>query len=330
MPLIGTGRPNIERLRRREDLEGLRAAVTYREERVDFDGSVHDTGASLRVAALEALSGFFGPPVLQGVRDGLRDEHPDVRLAAVRAAAAAELHTAQTELLTGVATWSDPPYGEAVDEAFRLLLQWQLPDTPEQFANELSRNHDIALSDAHRATLLGFAAADPRGEEACLEALAGHLVARLSDGAVDVEVRSRVGTILSWLESRAVSSLADAFSDGGLDSAGVAVAGDLRDNRLLAPLISQAEAPDPEVRAAAATALGKLLDTRGVVTLMELTQDDVFAVRRAAARALDSFGMSAVVVGLAASMPGTSPQPSPESARWIQRALKRADSPGDE
>src|SRR3954452_19572172 len=101
MPLIGTGRPNIERLRRREDLEGLHAAVTYREERVDFDGSVHDTGAELRAGALEALSEFYAPPVEAGVREGLRDDHPDVRLAAVRAAATAELHALQTDLLKG-------------------------------------------------------------------------------------------------------------------------------------------------------------------------------------------------------------------------------------
>jgi HEAT repeat protein len=84
------------------------------------------------------------------------------------------------------------------------------------------------------------------------------------------------------------------------------------------------------VRAAAATALGSLLDTRAVVTLVELTQDEAFAVRQAATRALDAFGMSALVVGLAATMADGNGPPDPDSAGWVRRALVTRARPDQE
>src|SRR5438067_1202994 len=58
--------------------------------------------------------------------------------------------------------------------------------------------------------------------------------------------------------------------------------------------------PDPDVRASAATAAGKLNHTQAVPALLSATQDQEQAVRDAASQALDRMGTAAVIAGLAA------------------------------
>jgi HEAT repeat protein len=56
------------------------------------------------------------------------------------------------------------------------------------------------------------------------------------------------------------------------------------------------------VRAAAATALGRLNDTRAVQALLSATQDPQQSVRDAASEALNGMGMAAVMVVVASVM----------------------------
>lgn len=327
----------MPRLERRGDLAGLRAALGYRKIVADEEGE-WDLGASVRVEAVEALSRFYGPLVADGLTEALRDPHEAVRLAAVDGIARLGVPTAIDELLEGVVSWQDPPYGEAAARALDTLTAWKLPGLAERCAELLLRPDPEMLEERHREALAELVAHDPRGAAAAT-ALARALLARPpgpNDGVAEV----RAEEILVFLGPDAARPLVDAISNGPVGPGAVRAAGFLGDVRLLDPLVRLLGHADPALRAAAATALGRLEDTRAVMPLLGATRDSHRPVRSAASDALNTMGMSAVIVGIAGLIGSGNPAlahggkelPRMGEAGWVEQAvtrlLRRPDDPG--
>jgi len=301
MRLIGSRRPNVKRLQRNGDVPGLCAAVSYREEEVNYNGIVTDTGIGVRLDALRALMDHEGPQLLEAVRSGLSDEQPAVRFWAVQLASRSEPVAVTDDLVRGLATWPDPPHGEARQAVAAVLADWAPPELPERFATALTSTTENALSEEwDRAWLAAFISADSRDNEQATNAVAERLVERVGDEAGEMSTRTRAAEVLRWLGESGSQPLERALARRDPELIVIELAGDLHDSSLLEALVPLCEHPDPSRRGAAARAVGEIQDTRGVAALLRLTQDEVHTVRQAALTALDRFGVSGVVFGLAA------------------------------
>ena len=87
MRLFGRGRPDVKRMVSAGDLDGLVEAIKEPSGAGGSDRGLRPREVRRRVRALQALATLEGPQVEQGVRVGLSDPSPEVRLAAVEAAA---------------------------------------------------------------------------------------------------------------------------------------------------------------------------------------------------------------------------------------------------
>jgi hypothetical protein len=84
MGFLGTRKPNVKALARREDIDGLVQAATFKDLPAGSDGETGDRGAVVREAAILAL-GALGPAAGNGtVAAALCDPSDRVRTAAVR------------------------------------------------------------------------------------------------------------------------------------------------------------------------------------------------------------------------------------------------------
>src|SRR3954453_10762316 len=105
-------RPNIGRLRRRGDVEGLRAARDYRDYTRTREGDVLEIGAPTREAAVEVLGELDAPEALDGLCTATNDPEPRVRAAAVATPSQPGEPKAVEALATALVGWpADDPAG---------------------------------------------------------------------------------------------------------------------------------------------------------------------------------------------------------------------------
>src|SRR3954453_15235871 len=83
MAILGNGRPNVDRLARKEDVEGLCRALRYRDAVTPRDGETVDIGLSIRRKAVAALRDVGDPAVNAAAREAVEDEDEQVALDAV-------------------------------------------------------------------------------------------------------------------------------------------------------------------------------------------------------------------------------------------------------
>lgn len=302
MRLFGSRRPDVAKLKRKGDLTGIRSAAGYSELRVDDAGDEWDFGVDVRLAAVDALASFYGPVVSEGLAEALADRDAEVRLAAVRGIGALGGPAAVEALIEKVVVWEEPIDAQASRLALDTLVGWRLEGVADSFAETLTAPAMPEPREGHRADLGELLAADPRGVDAP-GAVANTLVAVVETYA-EAERERRAETILGWLEGGAASGVVDALENGSARPGLVRAAGALGDSAALAPLLRILGDPEPTLREAAATGLGRLRDTRAVPELLSATHDSQREVRDAALRSLDEMGTAAVIVGVSILIAG--------------------------
>lgn len=300
MGWFGLGRANVARLARNGDLSRLLAAASSSQEEVDLDGQRWDGAAGTRAAAIRAIGDFGGPIVTETLLRGMQDQYFGVRQAAVETAKRSGAVGTAPALIHGLAVWPEPLYDEMRKLATGALVAWHPPRLPERYALAMTLERPTELRrDRDEPILRAFANADERGADAALRSTADKVLARATDLTFPLVVRRRAAEVFVWVGGWGAEPLHQAVSRSNPNLPAIELAGELRDNRLLEPLVLLCHHPDSSRRAAAATSVGKVQDTRGVAALIRLTQDDVHAVRGSALRALDGFGVSGVVFGVA-------------------------------
>lgn len=297
MRLFPSRRPNVRKLKRKGDLAGLRRATRYSDFAADRDGTRWDLGVPVRVEAVGALAEFYGPDVAEGLAEGLDDDHPSVRLAAVNGIAGLGVPTAADRLVGGVVRWDGPPDDEAAARSLETLRGWKVEGVSEVFVDALMEEGAPPVELRHRDAFQELLASDPRGELAA-GAVANRMIAVLGSEEDD-EQRARAETVLGWMGPSAADVVIGAFESGEATPQVVRAAAGLRDSRAVEPLVRLLQHSDEEMRRSAAIALEELNDTRAVPPLLAATQDPTQSVRDAASTALNSMGMAAVIVGLA-------------------------------
>lgn len=295
MRLFQRRKPNVPRLRRRGNLDGLRAALRHRETVLDDEGTEWDVSVDTRIAAAEALSHFNGLEVADDLAEALDDPQPEVQLAAVEAISRLGIHVA-VERLMDLVVGREREAGEVSARALDLLAEWHVESSPEVFAEKLLQPGSPTLEDRHRHALDRMLAVDPRGA-AAHEAVVTTVIATLQEPAKET-AEDCAERILRWLGSPAVDRVVEALGDGAAPAV-LRMAGRLGDARALDPLVHCLDSTDPEQRRSAALAVGALNHTRAVPELLMATQDSEQSVRDAASAALNRMGMSAVIVGVA-------------------------------
>lgn len=295
--LLQRRRPNVDKLKRKGDIDGLLAALRYQDTLVDAEGVEWDRGVPIRVEAAAGLAEFYGPAVGEALAEALEDDYPAVRRAAVEGISELGVPTAVEPLVDAFVRWEDPPDGQARERALETLVGWRLEGLAEAFAEHLLPPDAGPLEDRHRDALARLLAVDPRG--AAAGSVAGTLVSALRTRP-DHGQAARAERVLAWLGPSAGERLLLALGGGDVSPALVRAAGTAGDSRAIDPLVRLIRGSRAETRRAAAVALGGLRDTRAVPALLAASQDPDRPVRDAASEALNGMGMAAVIVGLAA------------------------------
>ena len=293
MGLFRKGKPHIQTLVRREDVQGLVEAAVFQDLMPGREGGTVDRGAPIREEAILAL-GAMAPDAGNGtVAAALRDPSDRVRIAAVRV-----LHArAEARPLAEAITWLPPGRGHSRRMALRALAELGQPDGTRLLAASLVRAPGDGPVAEEEAGLLRMLVEGEQGD-ACRDGVLEELLSALSDER-DV-VGDRAEELLVELAPASVEGVIAELGAGPAPHRAASVLARLKDTRALDPLVSALEHRDPRVRATSASALGELRDPAAVDALMRATRDPDYQVRSHAGWALDRIGMVAIVVGVAA------------------------------
>lgn len=249
----------------------------------------------IRLEAVRALSGAFGPEVVDALERALRDPDARVRRASIDALGVVASRPAHLALIRAVAIDGAPDVGEPAVET---LVASGGQELPEELAQALIESRPEPLEERHWRALEALLAADARALGATAAVLEAALASLESteDGAP-----GRAEQILEWCGHAAADRLRRELEvDPSPPLAIVRAAGATGDQGAVEPLARLLGHVDPELREAAAAALGRIRDPAGVEPLLHATRDEILEVRVAALGALDSMGVAAVAVGLAA------------------------------
>lgn len=284
-------RRHLRRLRRRD-------VVTTRE------GWIVDLAGPVRIEAVRALADDAAPPVEAALIDMLADPLDEVRAEAVRALRAQASSAGAERCATVAPGWDPRRYAASREQAWALLTELAAPGIAVPLASSLLMSEHSPTVDARAQRALDDATAD---DEALRQALERALRCLEHD---DPGVVARAREITFALGRRSPDTVAAALADDPCAPAAVAALGEIGDLRFI-PDVAALLSPSrpPSVRAAAATALGKL-GGHGAARLLVSTVDDPDPrVRRAVTEAL------APLAGLVAmgDPPQDSTPPSPEA-----------------
>lgn len=331
-------KPDVAELRGNGDLAGLRAVSRYEDLLWDRDDRPVDLGAPVRTAAVQALSGFYGPEVVEALYEAIGDRDANVRGAAITGLLDLDSPAAATALIAALVDWPEGHDQQLRSEATRGLTTMDASGLPEAYAARLVESERTTATSFDRHALESLLAADIRGEGSRL-ALVDFLISRLDDPQGDSE--AIVEGILDGLAVDSVEPLLRCMELGRSRIPAARLLGVARDSRAVEPLVGMLRDPDPEARATAALSLGQLKHAGSVESLLQATRDEEYRVRDAAMSALDAMGAAAVTVGLAAmveqparlpagpaeSTDGTARQRQ-QALPWAERMLGRLLGPG--
>ena len=300
-------KPNLKRLARAGDIDGLGQALEYREIVAYTDGARLDLGVPVRMSAIAILAHSSDPRAQEALLTGLVDEVADVRLAALRAvrdqrdervidalarrlAAAPARHRrfgSETQQRVGEATlaWRD--------EALRALVERDDPLVLEKVASYMVQR-------AGDAPLEGSDLDVVRALQSTSRVRAAHpeLAERLTEwlGHENAIVVGRSAQVLTALGESALAALVRALEDPERRVAALGAMGQLRDKSVSSSISLYADDPDPNVRRLVMEVLGQIRDPGAVRPLLNGANDPVYEVRAAACSALDDVGTAAVIV----------------------------------
>lgn len=286
-------RRHIARLARRQDVDGLARVLASRDVVKDRDGLMLDLAVPTRVQALEVLAQIEDDRAAGVAADALGDPDPRVRLVAVQALERCDPDGRyDATLAEALVRWDAD--GQSVEHA--AAVEWlRQRSSPAQVAllvdGLLGAGPGRAIRPADQQAIAAIAV----GHGAELRALCRRLV---DDLAPDGDPRTE--RILVALGQPAVEPLVGALRGPGTLRA-IGVLTDLRPTRAVEPLVSLVgDDDDPDVRAAAARALGAIRDPQASEALLRASLDSDSAVRDAAQVALEQLGTAGILAGLAA------------------------------
>ncbi len=288
-------RPNIARLARRQNLDGLIIALTY-EEWVDTqDGRRLDLGGSVRRDAARALGQTDAPLATRLLVDvAIHDVDPGVRRAAVEQLAGNLDPEIIAELVDAVCDWREPLYKPARGAALTALRQLPRETAPSLLARALiARSVSPQFSEDERRAVRELLAHDEQWADAATAVLiaaltpnGGPLAPRAADALVE---------LAPW----GARELIDALDEQSLSAMAAGVIGRRGDGHAVEALIRLLGQGDPGARTAAATALGELRDPLAAEPLLGAVNDDHHDVRVAAAAAIDKLASIEVIASVA-------------------------------
>jgi HEAT repeat protein len=289
-------RPNIGRLKRRGDLDGLVAALEHRDYARTRDGEIVEIGAPVREAAVEALADFNAPQVLEGLYAALRDPDAGVRGYAIARLAGRDEPEVAELLARAVVDW---PAGDpaGVDAAWTALagLNRETGVAPLVIRALLEADGDLPAYG-----VLIYATLDASPSQAADEDEILRLLVQAVSGP-DPDRAARAGVMLGWLRDRSLPALLSVVREGSSKEATLALAR-TRDRSATPALIRLLTSEDVELRRAAARGLAELRDPRAVQELVRASDDEDYDVRCAAIDAVNRLGGVAVILGVAATI----------------------------
>jgi HEAT repeat protein len=303
--------PNVEKLQRKGDVDGLVRALRFEDPISDGDGRVTDLGTPVRVEATKALAGMEAQAAFGGLLNALDDPEEKVRIAAVRGLRQRGDPFAVEQLTSAVTNWTAPEHLRARDEAIDALAHLRDPTAPRRMAAGLL-TRTAELDDVHDANALRRLT-QAGGEEA-MRGTIEDLVARLRNG--DASPRTR--PLLVWLAPESVDSLVAALDHPVARREAIIALGSMHNARAVEPLLSILLGDDePPVRIAAAWALGEIRDPIAVDALLLATGDADFGVRSEAIQSFDKLGNAAIAFAM-----GTLIRPMLENGSAPQEAIE--------
>lgn len=302
MALFRRRPPKVDKLRRNGDLEGLRAALTYRDRVFDRRGLPNDLGIGVRLEAVKALAEFYGPVVALALGEALGDEDPDVRACAAEGIRSLRVPAEVDRLVIGVVEWPVPPYGAAAEAALATLAELRTEALVSRMAVVMVDSHAELTPERHGQALDTLVAADPTGPYAACRPAIRHLLAMLRERP-EPGTAARVTWVLERVAHWGIDRLVGALSDPELQTAAAHLLGRARATQAVDHLIALLEAHEKaDVRRAAASALGEIRATDSVESLLVATRDPEYSVREAAGGALDRLGAAGLILGIAATV----------------------------
>ena len=295
MEILRSGRPDVKKLARREDLQGLVEAAAFQDIVSSRDGPPDDVGIPIREEAIGAL-GALGPSTgNETVIAALRDPSDRVRVAAVRVL----YSRGEADPLMEALTWLPADTGHSRQLALRAVLELAETDRARTLAKALVRRAGDDPVGEEEAQLLKSLIDDEESAEAAQEVVE-ELIVALSDERDTVA--DRAAGLLVSLAPVSTQGLIAELDAGAVPHRAAHVLSQVKDTRALEPLWRALGHDDPRVRSESAAALGELRDPAAVEALLRATRDPEHVVRTQASRALDQIGIVAVVVGVSALM----------------------------
>ncbi len=293
MPAVFNRRPNIPRLTRRQDLDGLIAATTYREWRKTTDRQRIDVAGPLRRQAATELGRLDDPKATEALTDLLRSD-PD---GTVRAAAAEALRYKRrpgvvAALLEVICDAQDSRYQAAREPALEALAQLPHRLIPALVRALTRRSRVSHLDDTERWAVRQLLASEDRRARRAARSLIKELA---GPGAP----ASRAADALVELAPLGSDQLIEKLEDRSVRIAVTDVIARRQDGDAIEALIRLLDEPQPEARAAATVALGELGDPLAAGALLSVIHDPDHRVRTAAATAFDKLGSVALVSSVA-------------------------------
>jgi HEAT repeat protein len=284
-------KPNVESLSRREDVEGLVEATSYRElARTSLD-SVTDFGIPVRAAAILAL-GELGPRAgHEAVVSALRDPADRVRCAAVRVMYARQ----DVDGLVQALRWLPTGEGQSRTRALQAVRGLHESLAPAVLADALIHREDEELLSEDDVPLIR-AVLEERQDKA-VDDLIRLLISSLADEREIVI--DRAGELLRQLAPATTEAVVAELRTGPAAAEAAYVLGGIADPLTLDALVEALRHDDPRVRAESAAALAELQDPAAVEPLLRATEDKEHSVRTQAGKALERLGTAAVIVGVA-------------------------------
>jgi HEAT repeat protein len=327
-----SSRPKVARLTRRRDIDRLIKAARYRDFVRDVDGRAVDVAASVRHDAIIALASFDDPRITEVAIEALDDEHSEVRRAAIFAIRCRKDLDAARQLAERVPSWISPDLISARSDALDALLELDDPSVAEPLAIALAHSpFDPPADTADLQTLEALVMQD--GGRDVAAGTAASLADQIAAGAEAGRLEAMVG-VLAALGEGAVEPLVHSLDDDRTRPYAARALGRIRSPQAVDPLIDVLADTHRPGRADAAWGLGEIQDPRAIMLLFRATVDPDYAVRSAAVAALERFGATAVVVGVAAIFGGSGatlrPDPELPGAEFGPPPLPVGGKPGEE
>lgn len=282
--------PNIAKLQRREDVERLVKATTYRRDIMDSEGRLIDLGAPTRRAALTALGELPEAPFRDACLNALDDREEMVRLQGLEVLCQQADAQAALPLIDRMLQWPSDGYERTRREAAATLLSLDHSAACEHYALGLLRASSVP-GEGEKDLLLKLAARSSPAQRK--HDLLGPLTRALTEDSP--EVRDRAIELLSWLAGESADTIITSLGDPRKRLGAIMVLGRLRDPAAITALTGGLRDPDVEIRRASVQALAAIRHPRATEGLLLGSHDADAEVRVLATTGLDELGTVAVV-----------------------------------